>query len=327
MKDLKIKIAYNGKLDNMDNMRPEINMHCTLTENGKQLYKLENILVNGGRYDTYLVRNLSTKKLKRTTRIFRVLKSRPAFTKNEVWELILKQTTKPAAEFRALIERVENNADDIEAWSQLVKNALCDNHTAKTEGLTSLDTSCLITCADNVMRDMADMICNKCFSETQQGIQKTNRDKLIRNAYLFCFYDIPAAAFPIINRLWFRFECFGDLMNALQARNYVKLVLKNPRCTFTQWTKKPWILNHLFKTEEKPNNMIVILSAPRVNDTLTIAQARAAWPFVDKIFTVYSKEYLLQHDVIINCGGNHCLTCLNCYGLENTPEEIKEVLK
>lgn len=322
-----IKIHYSGNLDNHESKRPELSMRCTLTKDGSTIYKLVNILVNGGKYDTYVVENLETKKRKKARNIYRVRKSqtRP-FTKEEVLGMVFSQTSGPALVFQELIRRVEENPLDMEAWKKLVKLALCDNHTAKTEDIVSLDSSCIITCADNEMRDNPLFICNKCFSDAQQAFQPSTREKLIRNAYLLCFYDIPAEAFPILNLAWFRFECFGDVMNDQQQRNYLKLVCKNPHVTFAQWTKKPWILNHTFKAVEKPQNLIVILSAPIINKRLSIQEARRAWWFVDKTFTVYTKEYAKAHNVVITCGGARCIGCWNCYRLTG-PEEVAEIKK
>lgn len=241
-------------------------------------------------------------------------KSRPApYTKEEVAEMVKSQTSKTADKFRKLIETVENNPEDMEAWKKLVSDSICTNHNGKMRGMVSISTSCKISCGDNAMRDDPTTICYYCFSDTQQDAQPTTKEKLIRNTYLYAFHDIPAEAFPRINAAFFRLEAFGDLMTAQQFKNYLKLAKANPQTTFSQWTKKPWIMSHVFKTEEKPANLIVILSAPRVNDTMTFQEAKNAWPFIDKLFTVYDKPFISYTGIEINCGGRHCLSCLRCY--------------
>lgn len=35
--------------------------------------------------------------------------------------------------------------------------------------------------------------------------------------------------------------------------------------------------------------------------------------YTDKVFTVYTKDFIKENMVDINCGGKHCLTCQLCY--------------
>ena len=296
----------------------------------KQVYRLTNIFTNGGRYDTYEIENVSNGKRKLTKAIKRLKKSNPRpYTKEEVWRMIETQTTKPAEEFRRLIKLIEAFPDDIAAWRLILSWMICTKHEDKMEYMVSLSTSCKISCGDNAMRDNPEDICYYCFSDNQQDRQKNTRDKLIRNTYLLAFYDIPQAAFDgLIDSLpkyadIFRLESFGDLMNDQQFRNYLKMVNGNPKTTFAEWTKKPWIMAHVFKTENKPENLIVIISAPRLNDTITYEQIVKDWPFADKVFTVYDNDYITENEIEINCGGKQCITCRLCYE-HNDTHELKE---
>lgn len=326
-----MKKEFNGYKDNNDARRPLIGLICRPADaKGNAEYSLINILVNGGKHDTYVLKNTKTGKIVKRTAIVTVRKARPEpFTKDEVWHLVASQTSKPAAAFRALIKRIEKDSDDVNAWTALVTDAMCTKHQDKMLNMISVSTSCLITCADNKMRDDPELICSACFSENQQDRQQGTREKLIRNAYLFAFHDIPEKAFMAVDLSdhdTFRLESFGDLMNATQFKNYLKLIRTHENVTFTEWTKKPWIMNAVFRTEDKPKNMIVILSAPRLNDTMTIEQARSAWWFVDKVFTVYTKEYIAENDIQINCGARECFTCRKCYE-HNDIGELREIKK
>lgn len=332
--EIKTGKTYDGTKDNSEKFRPLLGLNMIIPSAKKTagknitVYKLVNILTNKGRYDTYVLENTRTGKIKKSKYCQEITTIRKTeFTKEEVYKLVLSQEWKTAEKFIKLIKHVENNSDDIAAWRELIEISICDNHTAKTAGLLSIDTSCIVTCSTNTMRLNPECICYYCFSESQQECYITMRDKLIRNAYLYCFHDIPADAFPLLNTLYFRFECFGDLMNSQQLKNYLKMIRKNPRTTFTEWTKKPWIMSHVFKTESKPENMIVVLSAPKINDTMTYEQARAAWPFIDKLFTVYTKEYAAANNIEINCGMNICMNCRRCYELNNNVKHIKEIKK
>ena len=50
------------------------------------------------------------------------------------------------------------------------------------------------------------------------------------------------------------------------------------------------------------------------------------YDFIDKIFTVYDKNYINARDVNINCGAKSCLTCHKCYVRSKT-KYINEKLK
>lgn len=64
---------YNGKRDNYDPIRPKTGSICYVTVKGKNdiknRYELINILVNNGKYDTYVLKNLKTGKIKKAINI------------------------------------------------------------------------------------------------------------------------------------------------------------------------------------------------------------------------------------------------------------------
>ena len=75
---------------------------------------------------------------------------------------------------------------------------------------------------------------------------------------------------------------------------------------------------------KKPSNLIVIYSSPVLNKAVNVDVLKAVYPFIDKVFTVYDKEH--AGSVNINCGSNHCLSCLKCYK-KRTTDVINERLK
>lgn len=125
---------------------------------------------------------------------------------------------------------------------------------------------------------------------------------------------------PVLNDSIFRFEAFGDLINATQARNYIRLAKANPHTMFALWTKNPGILAQAVKQEGKPGNMVVLLSSHIIGQKADASR----WEFVDKTFTVYRKEDMQPE--MINCGSRQCLTCRRCYS-HTTETDIREYLK
>ena len=55
---------------------------------------------------------------------------------------------------------------------------------------------------------------------------------------------------------------------------------------------------------KKPKNVNIIYSSMFINK-----QVECDYPFVDKIFTVYDKDYIKDNKININCGGRSCLSC------------------
>jgi hypothetical protein len=127
---------------------------------------------------------------------------------------------------------------------------------------------------------------------------------------------------PVINALYFRFESFGELVNTTQVRNYFAICRKNPYVRFAIWTKNAWIIDDALQNcnEKKPRNLIVVLSSIYLN-----SKAMSPYPFVDKVFTVYTKEYAEEHGIDINCGHRNCVECGKCYN-KNFVTEINEII-
>ena len=145
---------------------------------------------------------------------------------------------------------------------------------------------------------------------------------LERNTEILTGRILKEAEIPVINASFFRFESFGDLINVTQVINYFHICKKNKHVHFALWTKNPWIIEEaLDASERKPSNLQIIYSSPCIND-----QADPGYDFIDKIFTVYDKDYISAHDVSINCGAKSCLTCHKCYVRSKT-KYINEKLK
>ena len=78
--------------------------------------------------------------------------------------------------------------------------------------------------------------------------------------------------------------------------------------------------------------MIFVASSPMVNEVMQIPDD-FKW-FVDKVFTVFEKEYAKEHGIEINCGtwdtnslDHRCKLCLKCYTLDDKTYYINELKK
>jgi len=202
-------------------------------------------------------------------------------------------------------------------------------HNGKMTGFASLSTSPLENtfCVNRAKCNGS--ICSHCYSMTMQKCYSALSNALVNNFRVLTSRIIPVEKMPILNYLMFRFESFGDVANEIQIINYFNICKKNPRVQFTIWTKNLSIFTRLFKhgfkgiKYKKPKNLIIIASSPFINKKLNIEK----WPFVDKVFTVYDKEYATNNGIKINCGSNSCAACCACYNRLNKTKEINELLK
>lgn len=197
-------------------------------------------------------------------------------------------------------------------------------HRGKMEGMYSLSTCCKNNHICQRNRQIEGSICQKCFAFRQMEYMTSMEKPLEQNRVILTSEIIEEQDLPIINAAWFRFESFGDLENEIQAINYLDIIRKNHHCFFAWWTKSPAIIARAFEITgyEKPQNLNIIYSSMFID-----VEATTKYPFVDKIFTVYSESYLAEHpEVKINCGARSCLKCRLCYG-KNDVRFVNEIEK
>ena len=152
-------------------------------------------------------------------------------------------------------------------------------------------------------------------------------DVLERNTEILTKDLIPVDKWPALNARFFRFESFGDIQNGIQVENYFNFCLANPKTSFAIWTKNPGLIDKVIKAgREKPKNLIIIYSSPYIDKPVNTDKYIKCYPFIDKVFTVYSKEYIKENNIDINCGARSCLECGRCYS-KRTGKEVREQLK
>ena len=197
------------------------------------------------------------------------------------------------------------------------------NHTGKMEGMISLSTSVINNerCRKNAQ--IKGSVCEKCFAERMANMYGEKfRSKFERNQEILTAAVLPDEQIPIVNHVYARFEAFGDLNNDIQVINYFNICYKNPQTKFALWTKNPdFIAQAIKKGYRKPDNLQIILSSLFLNQV-----RRTRYDFIDKVFTVYTPDYIQENDIDINCGARNCFSCGLCYNA-NGVRYIHEKLK
>jgi hypothetical protein len=194
------------------------------------------------------------------------------------------------------------------------------NMSGKMSGVNCLSTSNLCNPFCAARKKDPDSICSKCYAAGTCARYSALNANMTRNSEILTTKLFEISEMPLINAAIFRFEAFGDLINATQCINYFRLCKANPHVRFALWTKNPGIVRQALATEEKPENLIILLSSHKIGVKVDAEK----WEFVDKTFTVYRKEDMPECE--INCGARSCLACQRCYR-KDTETEIKEYLK
>lgn len=203
-----------------------------------------------------------------------------------------------------------------ETRQTIIRDHVCYNHESKMNGIVSLSTCvsnnkyCIARC-----KNCAGAICKYCYaaSLTKQRValkNKLQRITAILTAIKLRPYDVPTldpALYP-----FFRFESFGDLNNTLQFENYNLIAAMNQDINFTIWTKNPGIIQACINAGlQLANNLVIGLSSLYLNKP-EIDKAQK-YSFIRFLFTVYDDQYIKDHNIKINCGAKHCLSCGICY--------------
>lgn len=218
--------------------------------------------------------------------------------------------------------------DNIPAFIEFFKNStsgtrqmiiydhIVFDHDAKMNGIISLstyvgnNTFCLARC-----KNCDNAICKYCYANSLTKQRYFLKMKLVRIMSIFTSVELSKGDIPVIDNTiypYFRFESFGDLNNTLQFQNYNLFALVNSGVNFTIWTKNPGIIQACINNGlQLANNLIIGLSSLYLN-TPEIDKAQK-YSFIRFLFTVYDNEYIEKHNIIINCGAKHCLSCGICY--------------
>lgn len=199
--------------------------------------------------------------------------------------------------------------------------------TSKMDRIDSISTSalCNVNCA--LRAKNPDYVCNKCFARTMLKKYPSLQKKCKRNTLFYTNYELSKKDIPLINATCFRFESFGELFNTLQVKNYFTIARANKQTTFALWTKQPEIIAAAMKEYRirKPGNMIIISSQYDING-INATVYKKHYRFIDKVFSVYTKDFARENGVTINCNGK-CVDCMKCYNKQDETVYINELEK
>ena len=205
------------------------------------------------------------------------------------------------------------------------------NHNAnKLQGISSISSSVCDNLFCKARQAIKDCICKYCYAFNQQSYQTGLKEHNILNGIILRNILIPVEMFKALPILfpYLRIESFGDVANVIQARNYIRIIKAFPEKRCAIWSKNIAIWEQAFILEGKPDNCTYVHSSSELNKPAVIDRIR--YSFVDHVFTVYTKQYVKENGIVINCGGKKCMACIlenkNCY-YRNTEFYINELRK
>jgi len=190
----------------------------------------------------------------------------------------------------------------------------------KLEGLRAISTNTTTNdyCIKQYEKKDPKNICTFCYSqEMLRTYRKNMANALQRNSDIIAKKIIHEDGLPIILDAFFRFNAHGELINEINLINYINIALKNPHCTFSLWSKKYDIISKYFKDHDKPKNLILIYSNPKINHILETVPK-----YFDKTFNNVQED--LKKDKQ-NCSGQKCRDCLLCYKFDTTQIIVEKV--
>lgn len=206
-------------------------------------------------------------------------------------------------------------------------------HGGKMDGIPSISTSCILNARCQKRVSCNASICHNCFAHSYMKFRKELREALERNFNILTERILikEEIAALNINVCFFRLEAFGDLNNNIQLINYINICRYYKNTRFALWTKNVDILLSVFsqKKYRKPKNLSLVISSPLLNVAFpkSFVEKVNKVVHIDVVFTVYTKDFATNNNIVINCGAKHCLSCLQCYKGHKETTYINEQLK
>jgi hypothetical protein len=194
--------------------------------------------------------------------------------------------------------------------------------TGKLDGFKAISTNTITNkyCIKQNAIDKEDNICKFCYSHTMlKSYRKNMQPSLQRNSDLLSYKVIDHNQLPTILDAFFRFSAHGELINETHLINLVNIAFNNPHCNFALWTKRNDIISKYFKNNDKPGNLILVFSNPKISNIMSKPPK-----YFDKTFNnVLETEHVEKQ----NCTGQQCKNCLLCYKHNDVTTIVEKVKK
>ena len=205
--------------------------------------------------------------------------------------------------------------EEFEAYTGIM---FSHNLSKKMANVLAISTNCRGNAICEARVKNRESVCAHCYAQDRENQYVELYANTALNLELLSTEIIPWEIIPEIDTDICRIEAFGDLVNPIQAENYLRIIIKNPDVRFGWWTKNPNFVHVALRdyhNGEVPENIQFILSSLHVN-----VEARVNPKFkyfINKVFTVYAPCYFkamgIDMETFVNCGTRSCRKCQRCY--------------
>ena len=188
----------------------------------------------------------------------------------------------------------------------------------KLDGLKAISTNTVTNAFCIKMNSQGDTICRACYSHGMlKSYRKNMQPALQRNSDKLSDRLLDQSELPTLLDAFLRINAHGELINKTHLENICLIAEHNPHCNVALWTKRKDIVNKLFKNRDKPVNLILVYSNPRVGKIIDTVPKN-----FDKVFNNVAFE---DHQDRQNCTGQQCKSCLACYKFGGTDIIVEAV--
>lgn len=228
------------------------------------------------------------------------------------------------------LERVINGDDLTDSdYIALVNCIHVSALTGKLENFYSISSSVAENDICKARAKNCNSICSKCYAANSVSYRNNLRLALLINHIILNCFDIPERiwrllSIPSVNGKA-RIESHGDVASVQASDNIVKIIRSHEWLLFGTWTKNFGFYYRTFLKYGNPENMSFLVSSDIVNKVLELPEYIK--PFVDHVFTVFTLDYVKEHNIKIHCGYHHCKDCMLCYTKGNKQFYVNEILK
>lgn len=194
--------------------------------------------------------------------------------------------------------------------------------TGKLDGLRAVSTNTATNdfCIKQNASGDADNICTKCYSHTMlRTYRKNMAPALQRNTDYLAAAELDPAQLPFVADAFLRINAHGELINDIHFENICRLAERNPHCNVALWTKRVDIVRRVLRGRDKPANMILIYSNPKIGHIMS----KPPRDF-DRSFNNVPADMAPERQ---NCTGQKCKDCMLCYTIGNGVDTIVEKVK
>ena len=190
--------------------------------------------------------------------------------------------------------------------------------TGKLDGFKAVSTNTVTNSFCQKMNTSGDTICRICYSHGMlKSYRKNMQASLQRNSDLLSSRLLEQSELPTLLDAFLRINAHGELINQTHLENIFLIAEHNPHCNVAIWTKRKDIVAKVLAKRDKPANIILVWSNPKIDKVVYTPPKH-----FDRVFNNVTHDHKEAEQ---NCTGQQCKNCLLCYKFDTTKVIIEAI--